>query len=494
MILDKDQTNLKRSTIKGVGYLGIASLVANVFGIIALSLLGRKLTAADFGIANLSIVLIRLGQESASFGLETTIIQKKDLDDVYINNCFWGSMIFALFLWVTYSISASLIAFYMKMPQLVNTVPVVGSVILISGLGMIPRSIMERKLVYKKIAFFESLGQITAYLTSIIFVILGIGLWAMIWGFICGELVKTISFWFNAKWHPNLHNISLRISNGWKFGFFVTLDRMLTFFSMQIDKIIIGRILGATALGYYTLAYELIAFPSKRFSSICGRVLLPALSHLQDKKEESVDFFLKAVKYIALFTVPMLIVLAVLSSEVTGILYGDKSDIIGPLVRILSIAGIVFTILTPSGSLLYSKGKPDVSFRWSLLTLIMVGLSVYIGCAKGIYGAAYFVSVAWVILFFVMQRIISRISNISSLRAYKALSKAAIASIIIFIMSSLTKHVVASFLGSNFIIFITTVITSIFAFLIFIFYFEKYIFYFMLKNLRITSLNINDVR
>ena len=106
----QEKAGLVKDTAKGIGYLGIATVLANLIRILSLALLARKLTAADFGVATLAIVFSRFGQESAAFGLETTIVQKKNLSEEDTSNCFWGGLLFASALWGGYVVCSPLIS------------------------------------------------------------------------------------------------------------------------------------------------------------------------------------------------------------------------------------------------------------------------------------------------------------------------------------------------------------------------------------------------
>ena len=274
---------------------------------------------------------------------------------------------------------------------------------------MVPRSLLERRLEYGKVARLEGVGQGLGDISSVVFAFAGLGLWSIVAGFVTGEMVKTIGFWVATRWRPNLRDVRIRNLKFWQFGSFVTADRILTYFSLNLDRMIIGRVLGAAAAGYYVLAFEMIAFPAKRFSVLVGRVLFSSLSRTQDQLETAADIYLKTIRYVSLLTVPALAGLAVLAPEVSRIIYGPMAEVIAPLLQLLCLAGIVFAILTPTGSLLYSQGRPDLSAKWSLLTLAVVILAVSLGSIGGLFWTAFAVSAAWLCLFPVMLAIVARL-------------------------------------------------------------------------------------
>ncbi len=440
------KVGLVKDTAKGVGYLGIATVVANIIRILSLALLARKLAPADFGVANLAIVFSRFGQESAAFGLETTIVQKINLSEEDTKNCFWGGLLFASALWGGYVLCSPLISRMMRMPDLSPALILACIVILVTCLGMVPRSLMERRLEYGKVAGLEVFGQGFGDISSVVFAFAGLGLWSLVAGFVVGETIKTIGFWVATPWRPNFQNVKIRNLKVWQFGSFVTADRILTYFALSVDRIIIGRILGAAAAGYYALAFEMIAFPAKRFSALVGRVLFSSLSRTQDQLETAADIYLKTIRYVSILTVPAIAGLAVLAPEISRIIYGPLADVVAPLIRFLCPAGIVFAILTPTGSLLYSQGRPDLSAKWSLLTLIVVFLAVSLGSVRGLYWTAFAVSAAWLCLFPVMLAIVARLVRQPWLMPYKSVANAALASLCVAVAALLVKNGLSSVL------------------------------------------------
>ena len=473
----QEKAGLVKDTAKGVGYLGIANVVANLIRILALALLARKLTAADFGIATLAMVFSRFGQESAAFGLETTIVQKKNLSEEETNNCFWGGLLFASALWGGYVVCSSLISGMMRMPDLAPALKLACIVIPVTCLGMVPRSLLERRLAYGKVAGLEVLGQGLGDISSVVLAFAGLGLWSIVAGFVLGETIKTIGFWVATRWRPNLRNMRIRNLPVWQFGSFVTADRILTYFALNVDRMIIGRVLGAAAAGYYALAFEMIAFPAKRFSALVGRVLFSSLSRTQDQLETAADIYLNTIRYVSILTVPAIAGLAVLAPEVSRIIYGPMADVVAPLIRFLCPAGIVFAILTPTGSLLYSQGRPGLSAKWSLLTLVVVFLAVSLGSIGGLYWTAFAVSAAWLCLFPVMFAIVARLVRQPWVTPYKSVANAVLASLCVAAAAMLVKHGVSSVLNVGiYFSILAQIAAGMFAFGVFLWMTERQLF------------------
>ena len=58
---------------------------------------------------------------------------------------------------------------------------------------------------------------------------------------------------------------------------------LVKFLSENTDKFLVARVLGATELGFYSLAYRVLLLPLLMMEQ-AGRVILPAFSRVQDDR------------------------------------------------------------------------------------------------------------------------------------------------------------------------------------------------------------------
>src|SRR6185503_5736722 len=97
---------------------------------------------------------------------------------------------------------------------------------------------------------------------------------------------------------------------------------------------------------------------------------------------------LRTTGAVALATVPMCLGIAALAEPlVLGVFGAQWRDMI-PLVRILSVAGLLQSITSLSASLFLSQGRPDLHLRVMLLQSVTTIVAVLVGRYWGITGVA----------------------------------------------------------------------------------------------------------
>ena len=95
--------------------------------------------------------------------------------------------------------------------------------------------------------------------------------------------------------------------------------------SGNADFLLVGRLLGASALGFYVLAWDLLRFVPDRLYKVAGRVTFPAFCLLQDNDTElgaRLPQFLRSTS--PSIVLPVAACAAVAAPELIGTIYGAR--------------------------------------------------------------------------------------------------------------------------------------------------------------------------
>jgi O-antigen/teichoic acid export membrane protein len=210
-------------------------------------------------------------------------------------------------------------------------------------------------------------------------------------------------------------------------------SRILNYISANADYLLIAKFLSATSLGLYTLAYHMAVFPLTQISTIITRVTFPTFSTIQDDNARLRVGYLKAIKYTSLITFPMLAGLAVVAPEFIPIVIGEKwMPMVLPL-QILCIAGVLKSVGTQVGTILLSKGRSDIQFKWNIFATIVLPIAILVGVQHGITGVATAITVVGSFLFLIIQKITNNLIDLSFHDFFKALYPAAACSTILIV-------------------------------------------------------------
>ena len=86
----------------------------------------------------------------------------------------------------------------------------------------------------------------------------------------------------------------------------------------------IGRVLGAAALGTYTLATTVILMPFARIAAPLQQVFFPAFSRMSDDRERMADIWIRATRLVGAISIPALVGLVIVAPEFVDLVLGQR--------------------------------------------------------------------------------------------------------------------------------------------------------------------------
>jgi len=148
---------------------------------------------------------------------------------------------------------------------------------------------------------------------------------------------------------------------------------------------LIGRLLGASTLGFYMLAWDLLRFVPDRLYKVAGRVTFPAFCQLQDNSAELARSYLSFFQYISRFVLPVAACAAVAAPELIGTIYGARWLPAALPLRMLSVGLALLGLRTGIGSVYWAKARPSVDIYLHSARLVMIVAAV---CGLSSFGLA----------------------------------------------------------------------------------------------------------
>jgi O-antigen/teichoic acid export membrane protein len=155
-----------------------------------------------------------------------------------------------------------------------------------------------------------------------------------------------------------------------------------------VTSLLMGRVLGAAAVGTYTLAANVILVPFSRISAPLQQVFFPAFSRLNDDRTRLADLWIRASRVVGLISIPSLVGLAIVAPDFVQVALGPKWSGTTAVIQLLAVVGIVASLQTLSAEVLLALGRAGALFALTVLS-VTLGLAAFIvGLHWGVVGAA----------------------------------------------------------------------------------------------------------
>jgi O-antigen/teichoic acid export membrane protein len=403
------EPGIKTKAVRAVGWNGMSMICRQVFVFVTTAVLARLLLPSDFGLVGMAAIVTGLVSSVRELGLSAAIVQRSELDNLHLTSSFWANLAGGVALFGVCAAVAPAAARFFRNPTVAPILIVSSLGLVISSLGIVHRASLLRRLDFKAVAIAEIGASVTYGVSAIIMARMGLGVWSMVYGTLLGSTAGVVLWWTGFRWVPAFRFSRQKFLDLFRFGANVMGSGLVGYFNQNVDYLFVGRRLGASPLGIYTLAFKLMSFPLTRISFVVTDVTFPAYSRIQEDDARLRRAYAKTLRYISLFTFPLLFGLVMLAPEFVRVVYGTKwSDAILPL-QIMCALGMLKSVGTTVGSVLRAKGRPDIELKFGLLYLIGMVVAVFVGSNYGIVGVALAITLLSLVAFPLIQFVTNRL-------------------------------------------------------------------------------------
>ncbi|TGQ03855.1 oligosaccharide flippase family protein, partial [Mesorhizobium sp. M00.F.Ca.ET.217.01.1.1] len=94
------------------------------------------------------------------------------------------------------------------------------------------------------------------------------------------------------------------------------------YLATQADRLVVGRWLGADALGLYGLSSQLMTTPAVIVGQVLDRVLFPTMALVQEQPARLARAYRSAIAGCALLVLPASVVVAIVAPELVAVILG----------------------------------------------------------------------------------------------------------------------------------------------------------------------------
>lgn len=359
----------------------IALQVVRIGGMIVLA---RALMPGDFGIFRILMIVMFFATIPVEGGVTDALIQRKHLLPEHEATGWWMCVTTGALMAAVIYAAAPVVARIMQMPALSPSVRLLCIPLALEGCAMTSSARLKRELRFGAVAMAEVLSEVVFLVVAIVLLWQGYPRWSLPGGYAARLLFYTAALLVADR------RFVLQWPKWWaardlaRFTTSVWGARVLYVASENADFILIGRLLGSSALGYYGMAWDLLRFVPDRLHKVAGRVTFPAFARMQDDNEEMAHAFREFTAYLARFVLPVMALAFVAAPEFIAVVYGAKwTPTVVPL-RLLSIGFTLVGVRTAIGSVFYSKDHPSFDIYLHGVRLVVLLATVIPLAALGL--------------------------------------------------------------------------------------------------------------
>lgn len=363
-------------TIVGYGSGQVIRLVGNI-------VVSRLVMPEAFGIMAL-VNILTLGLAMFSdVGIEAAIVQHRRGDERKFYNTAWTVQIirgFCMFL------IACLLAWPVSVlydePRLLKLLPAAAACSLLAGLTSTAIFNSRRHMLQGRLTILELVSQIVGMVAMCVYASqVYAGAWAMVVGLAASEAVKLVGSHLLIRGYRNRLAWDAEAFDAlFQFGRWVLVSTMITFCAMQVDRLLLGRLISKELLGVYSVALAIALLPTMLLQALNGAVLFPLLSRFARKSHEQLRERLSGAREILTSLGMFFIAGVVLEAETFfALMYDERYAAAGRIAQLLAPCVWTMMLSATLERVPQAIGETRVLAVYNLIKVIVVAIAATLG-------------------------------------------------------------------------------------------------------------------
>jgi len=404
--------NLGKSSISAGKWQFISVFTQAILQLYVLYIIARHISPESFGVISLANMAIMFTTVMTHGYLKPALVQRDEFNEELARTGFTLSVIQSLIFMAALWQVAPYVSILFDTPQLTEILKVLSITFFTNGLSLVSEALLERQLNFKAITIANLLAYIVYATIAITLAELGYGIWALIWAAVSQSIIRSCSLFYHKR-----HSIipAFDISEVRKllhFGGGIVLSWLFNYVSINSDKFIIGKWLGAESLGFYSMAINIMEMPRKFIAGILDNVLYPALSLIKKDHKRVKSAVLESLEIVTLFMLPLSTFMIMLMPDTISLLLGNNWIITIIPIQILLSQIPLRAFVRITASVVTVLGMPySIAVINSIYMALMI-IGVWIGHYWGIIGVAVAVTAVVVVNFFMSLALLKRKTDI----------------------------------------------------------------------------------
>lgn len=390
--------SLKLRALSGMRWTVSARLFVQLITWPSTIIVMRLLEPHDYGVVAMSTIVIGFVGLFGEPGLAASLVQTHELKEDTSRAAAGVIGVLNLVLLAGLMLAAPSVAAWYREPQLTQVIRVASLSLLMTAIATVPQAHLERHLRFRELAWALIAGSLTGSLVTIVCALWGFGVWSLVIGSLVIAAVRslvTIAYNGSPVWPDFSHGIK-PVRHMLHFSAHMLGNRILWYWTMNLDLVILGRLVRSTQIGAYSVGANLASIPGDKAMDAVNRVSFPTLSRMRPNRAQFNSTYERILRMLSLYGFLVGWGLAAVAPEFVHVVLSDKWRLAIVPLTMLSLAAPLRILTAFQNTVNNAAGMPQATSRVLALTSVALPVGILLGARfGGIDGAA----TSWVIVY-----------------------------------------------------------------------------------------------
>jgi O-antigen/teichoic acid export membrane protein len=244
----------------------------------------------------------------------------------------------------------------------------------------VPMALLDRELEFGRRFLPEVVPALVGAILSIALLLAGAGVTGILVGQIAQAWLTPLLLWM----------VGVRVIPGWdgalaldlmRYGWKMTAAALLQIAVLNVDYVLIARLLGPAPLGLYSLAFRICYVPYITLTYVINGVAFPYYCRLPSRSEIARALG-RVMGAVSVMTLPLFTLIVLFAGSVVTL--GDRWQPAILSLRLLAVYGILLSLADTALEALKAVGRPDLAMTARLLQLVGLASLILLTVTHGI--------------------------------------------------------------------------------------------------------------
>ncbi len=393
------QPVLARRVRRGAMWGAVNVGASRVLGFVSTIIVARLIAPEHFGALAVALVVQTIALNIAELGA-TAALGRGDRDpDEIAPTVFTISIATSAVLTGAMVVGAPWLAATLGDPAAADVIRVLALTVALAGACSVPTAMVWRDFLQGRRIAVDLAGIVVSLVLVVPMAGWGWGALALAWSRVGGQLVSAVGYWiitprrYAPGWNRREAGGVLRL------GLPLAAANLVVFATLNLDYVVVGRLLDPVALGLYLMAFNLASLPSSVVTAVVRTVAVPAFGRLHAAGTLPGEA-VRVARGLSFAAFPLSALLVGVAGPLIVTLFGERWAPAAAAMLGLGVFGMARILTELFADLCVGAGRTLGLFWVQVVWLAALAPALWFGVSQwGIAGAGYaHAAVAWLVV------------------------------------------------------------------------------------------------
>ena len=379
---------LHGNMVSGAAWKATSQTTLQVVQIVTTIVLSRILGPHQFGLVGMVTVFSALIFYFTDLSFSAALVQRAEITEAHKATAFWTSVAGGIFVTLIGIAISPLVANFYNTPAVEPLFAVMSLNMIVLALGKTQTALLQRSMQFRAMEIRAIVAGCAGAVVGIGMAVAGYGPWALVGQVLTISIVRTTLVWIASRWRPTFQFSRAAWKDIRSYSRNLLVTNVLYFVNGNADNLIVGKFLGAAALGIYRLSYTVMLMPINRLVLPMRAVLFPVLSRMEGDRSRMRAAWLRVNRVIGAVTIPALVGLICTAPDMVPVVLGPKWHSAVTVIQVLTVVGLLQTSQRLNDGVLQACGLTKKQMRFAVVAFVLNIIGFLWGVKYGVVGVA----------------------------------------------------------------------------------------------------------